>query len=293
MARKPSPSPAVFIEHGGAFATVQDLGRPTLRHAGLPGGGAVDPMALRTANLLVGNPEDAAVLECALVGPKFRFDQDTDIAVTGATIVSIPGNRRLRIAAGTRLNLSHFQVGAYACVAFAGGLDVPRVLESRSTDVRLAFGGFQGRVLRAGDRLELGRAVLPAEQPALHIAPVGAADRDLPIRIVDGKDAEAVDQEWINEAFTISSKSDRVGVRLDGPKIAANARGDAPSAIVLPGTIQLPGDGVRSCCSPTHRRSAGTRRSPTWFAPICRAWRKSVRGGRCDSSASRWRKRIA
>ncbi|HEX8323510.1 MAG TPA: biotin-dependent carboxyltransferase family protein [Tepidisphaeraceae bacterium] len=234
---------SIRIEQPGLLTTIQDLGRPTLRQAGLPGGGAVDPLALRTANLLVGNAEEAAAIECAWVGPVLRFTTAAILSVTGARVSNIPFAERFRVEAGTRLTLSRLNRGAYAYVAVAGGIDVPTVLGSRSTDVRLGFGGFEGRALRAGDELPIADAGAIAAAPGLRVGMIGRRDDNAPIRVVDGKDADRVSPDWLDQAFTVSSKSDRAGVRLEGTRIECQERGNDESSVVLPGVIQLPGDG--------------------------------------------------
>lgn len=265
----------IVIDKPGQLTTVQDFGRPALRRAGFPTGGAVDRVALRLANLLVGNAENTAALECALVGPVLRFTHDIDIAITGAHASGLPHRQRFRVHAGERVNLSRLDAGAYAYVAIAGGIDVPEVLGSRSTDVRLHFGGYNGRMLRTGDELTVLNASngsvtdptrfqrpsdfsrhVPAStgsssRPRTDISPIGPKTADLhdrppgtAIRILPAPDADRLPIDWPLAPFTISSKSDRVGVRLDGPQFTITTHPTAASGPVFPGTIQLPPDGV-------------------------------------------------
>ncbi|RBN04215.1 biotin-dependent carboxyltransferase family protein, partial [Klebsiella pneumoniae] len=128
----------LIILRAGIYTTVQDLGREGFRRLGISTGGALDQPALKIANLLVGNAEDAAVLECTLMGPELRFTRAAVIAVTGATMMPrIDGqaqacNTALAVPAGARLSFDFVQAGARACLAIAGGIDVPEVLGSTS-----------------------------------------------------------------------------------------------------------------------------------------------------------------
>src|SRR5258708_7255294 len=142
----------------GLATSVQDTGRQGYYHVGIPPSGALDQFSLRAANLLVGNSEDAAALECTLLGPQLVFHADTLIAVTGAEMTpKIDGvtqacNVSLRIKAGSTLTFDHVKAGARACLAVAGGIDVPVVLGSRSTYTLGAIGGLNGRGFPKGGR---------------------------------------------------------------------------------------------------------------------------------------------
>lgn len=146
----------------GFHTTVQDLGRPGWRHGGIPEGGAMDRIALRIANLLVGNAEGAAALELTLAGPQLRLEQDTLLAVTGAEMAPtidgepLPRWRPVWAAAGAILAFGQAVSGCRAYVAVAGGIDAEPALGSRSTDTRAGIGGIAGRPLRSGDVLACG-----------------------------------------------------------------------------------------------------------------------------------------
>ena len=147
----------------GLATSVQDKGRQGYYHLGIPPSGALDQYALAAANLLVGNAEDAAVLECTLLGPELLFHRAALIAVTGATMAPkidgkpMPCNMALAVPAGSRLSFEFVSAGARACLAVAGGIDVPVVLGSRSTYTLGAIGGHEGRRLKAGDKLAIGQ----------------------------------------------------------------------------------------------------------------------------------------
>ena len=152
----------IRVVTGGLQTTVQDLGRPSHQHQGIPGGGAMDRLAMRVGNLLVGNDPHAATLEATLIGPTLVFAEEALIALTGADLEAtvgatpIPPWHPTLLPAGATLRFGRPSRGCRAYVAVAGGIDVPSVFGSRSTYLRAEFGGLEGRALRAGDQLVLG-----------------------------------------------------------------------------------------------------------------------------------------
>ena len=154
---------------GGLQTTVQDLGRTGFRHLGVSAAGALDSYSARIANLLVGNAETSPLLEITLHGPRLRVPDPVRIAITGADIdaqadgIPISGWRTVDLPAGCNLVLGPCRRGARAYLAIAGGIMVPAVLGSASTDLRARFGGLDGRCLAAGDCLALGSAALPED----------------------------------------------------------------------------------------------------------------------------------
>jgi 5-oxoprolinase (ATP-hydrolysing) subunit C len=244
----------LHVRHSGALTTVQDHGRSGWRHLGVAHAGALDPAQAALANRLVGNPADAAVLELTLRGPVLEFEQPTRIALCGAQIDThfedahaechvVPSGRPVTLPAGT-LKLGMIRSGMRTWLAVAGGIDVPFVLGSRSTDLRGGFGGLEGRALRAGDILSLGAhapieaAVL--EAPNWWVALDAAASTRDAIRYMPGAMPEAL--QLAERAWTVDARSNRQGLRCTGDTIVATA-GEQISAPVAPGTIQLPPDG--------------------------------------------------
>ena len=244
----------------GLLTTVQDSGRHGLRHLGVGCAGALDAYSLQVANLLVGNDPDAAALEITLAGPRLRCERALRIAVCGADIdahvdhLALPGWRPIDLPAGSELTIGHCRRGARGYLAIAGGIAVPRVLGSASTDLRGGFGGLDGRALHAGDRLVLGATnVIDTNQ--LHIArwwidPTPDLDFDLPAlaRVLPGSDAMSPPDALFEQAWQISSRSDRQGLRLEGipMMLAGTLHSKADKRIsepVTPGTVQLPPDG--------------------------------------------------
>ncbi len=232
------------IIRAGMLTTVQDLGRRGHRAAGVPLSGAMDAIALRVANLLVGNPENAAGLEFTLVGPELEFSTDTIVAVGGGDFGALPRWQPVRVPAGERVKFGPARSGCRGYLAVAGGLAVAPALGSCSTYLRATLGGFQGRALRDGDVLpvldvvrevmghwHIDERILPAYSPA----PL--------VRVLRGAQADEFDDTLRDANFKVSPQSDRMGVRLSGPPLTRHDATELVSAVVVPGTIQVPPDG--------------------------------------------------
>jgi antagonist of KipI len=234
----------VTVIRGGMLTTVQDLGRRGHRAAGVPLGGAMDTFALRVANLLVGNPEDAAALECTLLGPELVFSADTVIALGGTDFDGLAAWQPMVVHAGERVKLGATRRGCRGYLAVAGGVDVPPVLGSRSTYLRGGFGGFQGRALRDGD-------VVTAPDVSRHVTDHWRIDaRILPaysaaptVRVVRGAQLDDFGVALFEAEFKILPQSDRMGIRLGGAKLARIGAVELASSAVVPGTVQVPPDG--------------------------------------------------
>ena len=239
------------------LATVQDLGRFGFQALGIPTAGAADSFALRLGNRLLGNPDGAAAMEYWVMGPEVEAtDSPVRLALTagGGVRIRADGSREtlspwrtLTLIPGERLALGPTLGGAVACLCVAGGIDVPPVMGSRSTYVRAALGGLEGRVLRKDDVLPLAAAAaVPAPDVALREAPV---DGEGPIRVLLGPQDDRFSDEGIgrlfSETFRISPQSDRMGKRLLGtPLTFAPGKGaDITSDAMVHGAIQVPGSG--------------------------------------------------
>ncbi|WP_434715108.1 biotin-dependent carboxyltransferase family protein (plasmid) [Rhizobium sp. YTUHZ045] len=253
----------IEILESGPFNTVQDLGRFGYRDIGVSASGAMDPLAVRIGNILVGNDENAAVIEVQTFPFSLRFQRRTVFAVTGADgKPQLEGSERLAWCAqiaepGQVLELRQPPRLARSYVALGGGLDVPIIMGSRSTSLRGGFGGNAGRPLAKGDRIVVGEdpeiAMLPATglavvEPATALSDVFPAlvDGVLPIRALPAgehelftKDGEAF---W-SQTWRISSRSDRTGYRLSGEPIKPVASIEMRSHGVVPGVIQVPPGG--------------------------------------------------
>jgi KipI family sensor histidine kinase inhibitor len=234
---------AIEIVRPGLATSIQDLGRPGFRAMGVPLCGAADTMAMRLANLIVGNPESAAGIECTLLGPDLRFECDAVVALGGAEFAGLPSYRPVRVAAGTVLSLGHARSGCRGYLAIAGGVTVPQQMGSRSTYAPARLGGTTGAALAAGDRVPIrfGAATIRGAWSL-------AADLNAPapspcvLRVLSGGRAEKGDPATWATTWRVSSRSNRMGIRLEGQPLPGG-RADMVSAAVLPGTIQLPPDG--------------------------------------------------
>src|SRR5205814_906447 len=226
------------------------------REFGVSMGGALDSFALRVANLLVGNEDGAAGLEITFGGLQLLFQDERIVAWCGGEfdvhigVAPLPTGHAALVRPGDELKFDRPQIGCRAWLAISGGVDVPIILGSRSTDLRANFGGFDGRALRDGDVIPLGPrpgSPIPATTISSWTAPhdwVSPAKRDPILRFVRGVDWSRFNalalQYFTSEPFTVSSDSDRMGVRLDGPELERMDNVDLVSEAVAPGTIQVP-----------------------------------------------------
>jgi antagonist of KipI len=249
----------MIVTRAGFLTSVQDLGRTGFREFGVSTSGALDPFALRVANLLVGNDEGAAGLEITLGGLQLRFNDQRIVAWCGGDFDVRVGSKSLlaghaaRVEAGEEIKFGRAQVGCRCWLAISGGVDVSIVLGSRSTDLRASFGGVQGRTLRDGDVLPLLRwpgSAIPATTIFSWTAPhdwVSPAKRDPILRFVRGADWNRFNvsalQRFTSESFAVSADSDRMGVRFESPELKRMDDVDLVSEAVAPGTIQVPPSG--------------------------------------------------
>ncbi|MSR47314.1 MAG: 5-oxoprolinase subunit PxpB [Planctomycetes bacterium] len=256
---KNGAAPTIEVVEPGLQTTVQDLGRRGFEAQGVTPGGAADRGALRLANRLVGNEDAAAGLEFALLGPLLRVLRFTRIALTGA-VASTPWGRPRDVAPGELLDLRKLSRGARGYLALAGGIDVPSVLGGCGTDLRAGFGGFEGRALQAGDRLQAAGgahrpdrpcigAAAPCSVPNWCVDSAHLVDRRLraPLRVMRGPEADWFDAAtwatFLARAYVVTSRSDRMGVRLAGPPLLLRQPRELLSEGVATGTVQVPPDG--------------------------------------------------
>lgn len=242
----------IAILDAGPQTTVQDRGRFGQLRYGIPPSGPMDPHAYAVANRLVGNDEVAAALECTLGGPRFTVDAHCAIAVTGAEVPvtingqAVPAWTTLPLRPGDEVKIGMARAGLRAYVAFAGGIDVPVVLGSRSTYLRGRLGGIEGRVLERGDALRLHAAPIPR---ALRLPP-GAVPRygsEVHVRTVLGPQHDRFTARgiaaFLELPYVMLPQSDRMGARLKGEPIEHTAGHDIVSDGTALGSIQVPGDG--------------------------------------------------
>jgi KipI family sensor histidine kinase inhibitor len=231
----------------GALTTIQDLGRPGFRHLGVSAGGAADPVAAMVANRLVGNPDEAAVLECCMTGPILKFHEAVRLACSGWA--GPWSGRVVEIPAGGEIDLRNPGVGVRGCIAVAGGLKTPLLMGSRATDLRSGFGGWMGRCLRAGDRIPLGTPA-PGPRPGTWKTawpPAEATGKMIELRFLAGMQmgwfTPEAKRSFRESPYQISPMSDRMGCRLDGPALDLIEARELLSQPVVRGSVQVPPDG--------------------------------------------------
>jgi len=249
----------------GFLTSVQDLGRTGFREFGVSLGGALDTHALRVANLLAGNDESAAGLEITFGGLRLRFADDRIVVWSGGDFdarigsTSVAAGHPALVRAGEEFSIESPALGCRAWLAISGGIDVPIVLGSRSGDLKAGFGGVKGRPVRDGeefpvddnpprakiliDRLR-GEKIARWKPPHDWSSP---ARRTPTLRYIRGTDSgrfvESALQFFNNESFFVSPDSDRMGIRLDGPRLERSEEVDLLSEAVAPGTVQVPPSG--------------------------------------------------
>jgi biotin-dependent carboxylase-like uncharacterized protein len=233
----------------GLLTTVQDRGRPGWASIGVTRSGAADRQAAALANRLVGNDAAAAVLEVTVGGLQVQAGRTLLVAVSGAPApVTVDGRAApfdapLTLRPGQVLGLGNPAVGLRSYLAVRGGIGVPPVLGSRSTDT---LSGLGPAPLRPGDVLPVG--ALAAAEPVVDVAPVGAPSSRPVLRVLPGPRRDwMAPTAWTaltTEDWTVSPDSDRVGLRLAGPRLDRARTDELPSEGLVPGAVQVPPDGA-------------------------------------------------
>jgi biotin-dependent carboxylase-like uncharacterized protein len=245
----------------GLMTTLQDLGRPGYQRLGVPVSGALDPVSLRAANLLVGNGASVGALEIAYRGPTLSVETDSvRFALAGGrapievlrpsgegSAAPLGPFESARLLRGDVLRIGALSESAVAYLAVEGGFDIAPVLGSQSTLTRAGIGGWQGRALQAGDVLPLKLAGVAAREE-LRLPPIDLAPPKR-VRIVLGPQDDHFTPAGLNtlitSSYTISGASDRMGMRLEGPPLEHSHKGsDIVSDGIALGSIQVPGNGL-------------------------------------------------
>jgi antagonist of KipI len=245
--------PHVEIRKSGWLTTVQDAGRWGHQSRGVSVSGPMDWASHRLANRLVGNPFGAATLEVTMGGLELTFDGDVQFAIAGAEFqLDLSGqvvgmNRAVRAAAGSFLKFGPRSRGARAYLAVAGGVIVPPVLGSRATHIASRLGGFEGRALRAGDRLQVGSGPLPRE-PVTYRFDQRIPDGGAQVRVLPGPQLDRFPPRTLetlqSSRYVLSPKSDRMGYRLEGQPLPWAANEELISGATVAGAVQVPSSGL-------------------------------------------------
>ncbi|MGH1356265.1 MAG: biotin-dependent carboxyltransferase family protein [Thalassovita sp.] len=246
----------------GLATSIQDLGRPGYFHLGIPEGGAMDRFALRVANMLVGNPEDAACLEAVFMGPEIEFTADASVAITGGEMpILVDGEPQqtwtsFTVKAGQLLSFGFLSEGARIYIAVSGGIATPVDLGSRSTYPIGALGGVEGRAIAAGDDIPVGEAPMMAEGRSVPEDLRSGPGNPAELRVLPGlywyRLTEKAGESFFNDSWTVAPEADRMGYRFKGgqplefvDREAPFGAGSDPSNIVdgcySYGSIQVPG----------------------------------------------------
>ena len=244
---------SITVLNPGLLTTVQDMGRVGYQQFGVSVSGVMDPRSAAIANILVGNQEGEAVLECTMMGPHLQFDRANTIAITGGDLMPaldgqpIPAYRAISVQAGQVLRFQAPKTGCRCFIAFTGGLDIPEVMGSRSTYLKAKIGGVEGRKLQKGDVIPFRAPGVPKNLNIRFISPEFVPRQVYTLRVVLGPQDDAFTQEGMNtflrETYTVTPEFDRMGCRLDGPAIQHVSGGDIISDGIAFGAIQIPSHG--------------------------------------------------
>ena len=242
--------PVLRVLRPGLLSTLQDLGRTGYQRLGVSPCGAMDAFALCLANRLVGNPENCTGLEITLPGAELEVMRDCEVALTGADLAARLDSNPLACwencfaKAGQRFVFSERKRGARAYLGVAGGFVSERVLGSGSTDLRNGWGGLQGRSLRRGDELSVQNAVRTDRRSLWGVRPETLAEYRNPflLRVLEGPQSQVFSSEtrrqFIAAEFRIGANSNRMGYRLEGPRLGAPHREMISDATPM-GAIQV------------------------------------------------------
>jgi biotin-dependent carboxylase-like uncharacterized protein len=245
---------SLLVLNPGAMTTIQDLGRIGYSHLGIPQSGVIDQEAASIANKLLGNPVEAAVLECTVVGPCFAILKTVQLAIAGADMgatlnfTPIPNLTAFTAKAGDVLTFGQIKSGCRAYLAIGGGFNVPMIMGSLSTYIDGKLGGFKGRALLKGDYLS------PFEYRSFN-KPITIAQLDQPryssqvaLRVLDGPQFAYFGsnvQRFFQGNYLVSDKTNRTGCCLDGPSVSTvdGYHHTIISEPVVRGNIQVPPNG--------------------------------------------------
>jgi biotin-dependent carboxylase-like uncharacterized protein len=262
-------SAALLVREPGLFTTLQDIGRFGAQALGMPVAGAIDPLALRLANALVGNPQPTGALEIGFMGPTLEVAADSvRLAAAGAiqlVLLQDGAERKLavnqshRVTRGQVIKLGFVSGAAYAYLAVEGGFALAPFMNSLSTYTRASLGGFAGRKLAAGDSLPLARAEVVARSELATASPLPYGEG--PIKVVWGPQedyfTEEARQAFLNSDYTVSKEADRMGLRLEGPRLTHSKGADIVSDAIATGCIQVPGAGTPIVLLADHQTIGG------------------------------------
>jgi len=245
---------AIEILYGGAFTTVQDLGRKGYQQFGMPTAGAMDITSLRLANRLVQNDEGQACLEITFIGLRLVALRDLVIAITGGDLTPkvdgspLPMWQMVSVRKNSQISFTGVRDGIRSYLSVAGGIQVPEIMGSKSTYIRAGIGGFEGRPLKKGDRVRIGRQYSGLSPRRVKEAFIPRYGGKWKTRVILGPQDDYFSdrgiETFLSFEYTITPQSDRMGYRLRGPVIEHREHADIISDATCLGSIQVPGDGL-------------------------------------------------
>ena len=238
----------------GLLTTIQDAGRLGYQQYGFATGGALDKRAMTMANLLVGNEPGEAVLEMTLLGAEMEFTHDNVIAITGGlceptrNVEPVPMYAAIQMHAGDTLAIGAVKDGCRIYVSFAGGLNVPSVMGSKSTQIKYGLGGYEGRALKLGDEIPFLNPRKDTSNLAKRTLPVPIKQPGVQtLRVVMGPQAASFTREsvatFLKEEYAVTNESDRMGYRLEGKALSFTNGADIISDAIALGSVQVPASG--------------------------------------------------
>ena len=244
----------IQVVQAGLLTSIQDLGRWGFGRFGMPVAGAMDEYAARLANILLGNDENAPVLEMTLMGPVLEFDAELLFAIAGANLQPRLNGRAIELwtvqkaGPGDRLQFAGPLEGCRAYLAVGGGVEIEEVMGSASTYLRGKLGGYAGRALQKGDLLACCARPSERREQGLSIPREYRPEYRNNIRVILGPQDDAFTAQgldtFLSAEYRVSNEADRMGYRLEGPKIEHHESADIISDGIALGAIQVPAHGT-------------------------------------------------
>ena len=258
---------SMVIRKAGALSTVQDEGRFGVMKTGFGQCGAMDLTSMHIANRLVGNCKNCAVIEMTLTGITAVFDRECLIALSGGDFSAVLSGKHIRcdkayaVRAGDELKLGAAKTGIRCYLAVSGGIDVPKVMGSRSTDLKMGIGGFFGRKLETGDVINFGKNCIEVKNPDKWEIDQRSFGGNYVLRAVPGPQDFMFPKETIDKFFSceykVTPECDRMGVRLSGEALKAKDGVDIISDGIVRGSVQVPGSGQPIVLMSDHQTVGG------------------------------------
>lgn len=251
----------------GLLTTVQDFGRVGVMKNGFTQNGVMDRFSMRVANRLCGNCDSAPVLEMTVLGITAKFTQDTVICVSGADFDAkindkpIKRNKAYKINNGDILSMGAAKSGLRAYLAVAGGIVGEYVFGSASTNLKFAFGGYNGRKLQSGDVLAIGTGAFPLGDIDKWEIPESEYGNDTELRVVLGPQNDMFTDEdirlFLSQKYEVTAQSDRMGIRLSGEPLKSKNGMDIISDGIVFGSVQVPNSGEPIILMADHQTTGG------------------------------------